>query len=72
MQETDYWSGPYGVRVPNSVKYVVASDGYNSRYKDGSETEMCMINAPPMNQHIYRQTYAELRDDGFYYYVKRK
>lgn len=66
----EYWTGPYGVRVPNSKHSIVGDDGYNTRHKDGGQTEMFMINAPPMNQDIYRQKYAKLGDDGYYYYSK--
>ena len=64
----NYWTGPYGMKVPESVQHVVASDGYNTRHKDGSETEMFMMNAPKMNKDIYLAKYATLGDDGNYYY----
>lgn len=64
-----YWIGPYGVRVPNNISMVRASDGFNLRYKSGGETEMGALNPPKMNAQIYRQKYAELRPDGCYYYI---
>lgn len=63
---SDYWIGPYGIRVPNSVERVRAADGSNSRYKDGSETEMAVRNS--ITEDKYKSLYAELRDDGFWYY----
>ena len=66
-----YWIGPYDVRIPNHLQSCVASDGYNSQNKNGGVTEKFMINAPVMNQIIYRQKYAELRNDGNYYYKEK-
>ena len=63
-----YWIGPYDVRVPNDKPWVVADDGYNIMDKDGEMTGRFMMHAPLMNQTIYREKYAELKDDGYYYY----
>lgn len=68
LQTDNYWIGPYDVRVNNSIHSVIADDGYNSQDKNGGVTERFMINAPPMNETIYRQKYCELKEDGFYYY----
>ena len=67
----NYWIGPYDVRVSNNIDSVVGSDGYNKRNKNGGQTEMFLYNAPPMNEAIYRQQYAELKNDGFYYYKEK-
>lgn len=40
---TDYWIGPYKMLVPNSIDSVVAKDGRNIRYKNGSETELGVL-----------------------------
>ena len=69
--QCNYWEGPYGVRVHNSITDVVADDGYNTMYKDGGQTERWKINAEPMNETIYRSTYAELGLDGHYYYKSK-
>ena len=68
IMENNYWIGPYNVRVPTSVDRVVASDGYNTCLRTGGETEMYMFDAPEMNAEIYHRKYAELRNDGHYYY----
>jgi len=68
--EPAYWIGPYGVRIPNDISSVVASDGYNSHSKDGGVTEMFMEGGEEMNQEIYRSVYAELKSDGLFYYKK--
>lgn len=65
---TDYWNGPFGVRVPNNITYIIASDGYNTMYNDGIQTARLMSSPPQMNEAIYRQKFAELRNDGYYYY----
>jgi hypothetical protein len=35
-----YWFGPYNVLVPNTIDKIVAEDGYNTLYKDGTESEI--------------------------------
>jgi hypothetical protein len=69
-KKPDYWLGPYGVRVPLEVYSVVASDGGNTRYQNGGETEMWC--GPDMSKEEYLQTYATLRDDGHYYWKMPK
>ena len=66
MDPTNYWLGPYGVRVENRIKSVVSSDGGNTRYKDGGETEMG-VDDPPTEEEWLNQ-YATLGADGIYYY----
>lgn len=70
ITNNNYWNGPYGVLVPNDIEYVVASDGGNTRYKSGGETEMGVFLNPPMNAEIYKEKYATLGQDGKYYYKK--
>lgn len=70
IDDADYWRGPYGVLVYKDDDGIVANDGYNILYKDGSVTEKFMINAPQMNEKIYKQKYATLIN-GKYYYNKR-
>ncbi|BCS82815.1 hypothetical protein QLL95_gp0326 [Cotonvirus japonicus] len=66
---TTCWVGPYGVLVPNSIDNVVAEDGYNTLYKDGSETEKFCLNAEPMSSTIYRAKYAIYNEtDGLWYH----
>lgn len=63
-----YWLGPYGILVHNSIKSVLAADGINIQYRDGTCTRMC-IGTPLMTEERYKEQFAELRDDGHYYYV---
>jgi hypothetical protein len=63
-----YWVGPYDVLVSNGIKKVVQEDGCNTLYKDGSCTEMAWQET--MTKQDYLTKYAELREDGLYYYVK--
>lgn len=65
---TSYWKGPYGVRVSNAINHVIAADGGNTLHKDGMETEMCVRLDPPMNAERYIAKYAELGDDGNYWW----
>jgi len=62
-----HWVGPYGMLVPNSVNMVTATDGFNTRYKDGGETEMGMLNPPKMDKNIYLSKYAEFRGGQYHY-----
>lgn len=61
--------GSYGILVPNEIDCVVAEDGYNYMYKDGSITERICHNPFPMNDKIYKQKYAK-EDNGKWYNVK--
>ena len=63
-----YWVGPFEVLVSNNVERVTAHDGRNTLNKDGSMTKMCF---PSLDKEEYLKRYAELRDDGLYYYVGR-
>lgn len=67
-----YWVGPYGVLVPNNIGSVVASDGGNTRYKTGGETEMCVYLDPPMNETIYKEKYATFKDGNYYYDIDKE
>jgi hypothetical protein len=67
---TSFWLGPFNIRVPSSCDYVVAIDGYNRLYEDGSQTEA--VSMGRLTQEQYRERYAELRDDGYYWYVGTK
>ena len=58
MSTEKYWVGPYGVLVPDYTDRIVASDGYNTQYKDGSVTERGCLNPKPMNQEIYKKMFS--------------
>jgi len=61
-----YWSGPYGIRIPNHIASVVAEDGGNTIYQNGGETKMLVLN--PLTKKQYLSTYATKEPDGFYYW----
>ena len=64
-----YWIGPYSIKIHMSIQAVVATDGYNILFVDGTQTNrvspIILLN---MTSAIYKEKYAELRDDGQYYY----
>lgn len=60
MSSSNYWIGPYGILVPNDVLYVVAADGINTLYIDGSETEMATDT--PLSEEEYKKLYARFDD----------
>lgn len=57
----------YGVLVPVNVKYVTASDGYNTLFRNGSETEKGCQSGEIMTRERYLEKYAELYN-GLYYW----
>jgi hypothetical protein len=61
-----FWTGPYGVLVPNNIGHVVAQDGGNDFSKDGDETEIFCPDPPTKEEYLLK--YATLNSDGFYYY----
>jgi hypothetical protein len=62
----DHWVGPFNVKVPLKYNSVRSSFYPNHVNKNGCETEM------PVQKHMdkeeYLQTYAELKDDGCFWY----
>jgi hypothetical protein len=62
-----YWNGPCGVKIPNTVCRVIAQDGINSRDPMG-ETEMGGSPELFMTDKQYREKYAELKEDGNWYW----
>ncbi|AYV86071.1 MAG: hypothetical protein Solivirus4_32 [Solivirus sp.] len=66
---TDYWVGPYGVKVPNEITSIKASDGGNILYKDGKETEMFVKR--PLTREQYLEKYAVYSEDCGYLYKIR-
>ena len=67
MNTQDYWIGPHGMLVPNTIKDVMDEDCCNTLYDDGSVTEMGS-NIVPLTKEEYLAKYAEKRDDGLYYF----
>jgi len=68
QQTSNYWIGPYGIKVPNDVNKVKQEDGANTLYKNGSHTEMVWQGT--MTKEDYLAKYAVLGRDGTYYYKK--
>ena len=74
IEETEYWIGPAGIRVPVDVAQVPAIDGVNYVERivatDGPiivESELDVAD-PMYDEDSYRETFAELRDDGHWYW----
>ncbi len=63
---SEYWVGPYGVKVPNEVTSVVAADGRNTLYKDGKQTEIYVKN--PLTREEYLKRYSFYSDECGYVY----
>jgi hypothetical protein len=53
-----YWEGPHGVKVPFNVKVVVAADGKNMRFREGTETEIGVPRKQIPSRAKYLDTYA--------------
>jgi hypothetical protein len=66
----DYWIGPYGIKVPNNINCVIAEDGHNILYKDGEQTQtgLMTFKNKPITKEQYLKEYADLNNDGFYYW----
>jgi len=68
---TTFWNGPFGIRVPSSYDYVMATDGRNWLYEDGSQTHAA-FSGGELSKEEYRKRFAELSEDGYYWYVGKK
>ena len=71
-EKKEYWMGPYDMRIPNAVKSVRWSDGYNTLTNHGgyqSVTEKYRSNNVKPTEKEYLETYATLGTDGFFWYV---
>ena len=66
---TDFWLGPYGIRVPNSVQWITDADGGNTLYKRGGSTEMYCPNPP--TEEEYKKKYCTLGINGYYYWTEK-
>ena len=68
---TDYWLGPYDILISNAIDHVPAKDGFNTVYKDGTETKnsmWCGMWEGPPSEAQYKENRAVLGDDGKYYW----
>jgi hypothetical protein len=53
-----FWIGPHDIKVPDHVKSLPSSDGGNTHYKDGSETEMGVPAKYALNKEQYMLKYG--------------
>lgn len=64
----EYWIGPYGILIPDTIKSVIDIDGINTIYKDGSSTEISN-GGKVISEQIYKDRYTIYNsDDGKWYY----
>jgi len=63
-----FWTGPYGVLVPDYFDSVVAEDCCNVLFKDGTETKMVADPNEMLSKDEYLATYT-LEKQGKHYYV---
>ena len=72
IQLKEYWIGPADVRIPQHITSVIALDGYNdcSPSSDGEfeETEQDSDDFTPYTIAEYRNKFAVLNADGFWYW----
>jgi hypothetical protein len=68
-ESTNYWLGPYNIRVPNHICSITYSDGMNTLTKGGLLTTA--HNSEPPTKEEYLAEYTELKEDGFYWYKDR-
>lgn len=66
---SDYWIGPYGVKVASDINQVFDKDGRNLIFKDGGTTEM--VYGSELNEEEYKNKYTKLGEDGNHYYIKQ-
>ncbi len=64
-----FWTGPYGVLVPDYLESVVAEDCCNTLYKDGTETKMVTDPDKLLSKYEYLAVYTIEKSDGKRYYV---
>jgi hypothetical protein len=69
--QTNYWFGPYNVRVPTYVTAVMAIDGGNRLSNNGSVTDRGIPDHLALNEQQYKEKLAVLGADGYYYYKPR-
>jgi len=65
-----YWTGPYGTKIPNNIYFVVAEDGENTIDKWGGSTDIYCNSHMTKEQYI--NTYCYQGVDGCYYYDNNK
>jgi hypothetical protein len=76
QNEDGYWTGPYDMRVPNSVREVPWLDNCNWVDQRGAVTEMCCEDSDdgenqvkPLSKQSYLDKYAKKIDDVYWYKI---
>ena len=70
--QNNYWLGPFGIRIPNTINEVKEHDLCNTRYKNGSHTEMTWDFKNELTEAEYKLRFTTLGPDGYYYYKLTK
>ena len=71
MTSNNFWKGSYGILVPNTIDRVLASDGINTLFKDGCETERVNLKTP-LTEDQYKSQYCEYHNGNWYWASKIK
>lgn len=66
-----FWIGPHGVRVPDDIPSVISRDGVNYLTKTGF-VSLVGSSRPHPSRDEYLKEYADLGNDGYYYYKPEK
>lgn len=64
-----YWSGPFGILVPNETEKVVAIDGKNTTWKNGFTS--VIGDHPLLTESEYVKKYAIIENEQRYYFTKK-
>ena len=67
-QYQQYWIGPADVLIPHYIECVPAGDNKNNMHRDGFYSKRWGVNIVPYNVKSYRENFAELKNDGHYYW----
>ncbi len=65
--QEEYWQGPAGVLVPNSVNMVRCLDRVNWVRKDGSMTEMFSLMSPYTEQEYCAENARNIHSSNYYW-----
>lgn len=65
----NYWVGPGGVLIPDHINEVIAHDGVNMCYRDGTLTHNSIMGPHLLSPEKYRERYAEYKN-GRYFWIE--
>lgn len=63
----NYWIGPYGIKIPQTIKFVISEDGTNYCFSDGSQTVFNYRTTKYMDEMKYKKKYAHQKDGQWYW-----